>query len=94
MATSRCINGMKIRYYRKRENLTEQQLADLLHTDRQYISDIELGKINICSDYLDNLLAKLNVTKEEFHFTVIEINLLIANYKEPTTQMLNIKSTF
>ena len=34
----------RIRYYRKERGLTQRQLADLLDTTQDYISDVERGK--------------------------------------------------
>ena len=34
----------RIRYYRKERGLTQQQLADMLGTTQDYISDVERGK--------------------------------------------------
>lgn len=73
MATSRKLIGIKLRYYRLKMNLSLVQLAAELDKDKQYISDIELGKINITCDYLDSILPKLNVTATEFHSSPIPV---------------------
>jgi transcriptional regulator with XRE-family HTH domain len=43
-------------------------LAGLLGINKQYLSQIELGKVNFTSDYLDTIIKKLPVTAHEFHY--------------------------
>jgi transcriptional regulator with XRE-family HTH domain len=66
MSTSREIIGRKIKNQRKKKNLTQQELADLLQVDRQYVWRLENGKINMTLDYLDKIIFKLNCKHEDF----------------------------
>ena len=66
MQTSREIVGQMIKARRKEKKLTQQQLADLLEVDRQYIWRLENGKINLTMDYLDNVIEKLNCNHADF----------------------------
>jgi len=66
MNTSREIIGRKIKFQRKKKNLTQQELADLLQVDRQYVWRLENGKINMTLDYLDKIILKLNCKQEDF----------------------------
>ena len=46
--------------------MTQQELADLVKADRQYIYKIEAGKKNITLDYLDKIATALQVSQSEF----------------------------
>ena len=63
---SRQIIGKKIRQLREQKNLTLEQLADLLGTDRQHIWNIEAGRKNITLDYLDKIAEALQGSQSEF----------------------------
>lgn len=51
---------------RVKSGLTLNELAEKMKTDRQYIWNIENGKINMSLDYLDKLLKELNTNPSEF----------------------------
>jgi len=43
-----CLNlGLKIKFFRQREHITQTALAEKLGMDARYLSDIERGKKNI-----------------------------------------------
>lgn len=65
MPRTRSIIGELIKKHRTRIGLTQHELANKLNTDRQYISKLESGKINMTLDYLDNVLKELNCTIKE-----------------------------
>ena len=58
--------GFLIKKQRERKNLSLQNLADKIGVDRQYIWNIEKGRINISLDYLDDIITKLKCTNEDF----------------------------
>lgn len=61
--------GLNIVYYRKRERLTQLQLAELVDVDRSHISAIELGKVGVSFDVLFKICEVLHVSpKELFDF--------------------------
>jgi transcriptional regulator with XRE-family HTH domain len=64
--TSREIIGLMIKQRRKEKKLTQQQLANLLEIDRQYVWRLENGKVNLTMDYLDTIIQKLNCTHADF----------------------------
>jgi len=66
MKASKEIIGWMIKTRRKQNKMTQQQLADLLGVDRQYVWRLENGKINMTMDYLDNVIDKLNCTQADF----------------------------
>ncbi len=61
--------GLNVVYYRKREKLTQLQLAELADIDRSHISAIELGKVGVSFDVIFKLCDVLKITpKELFDF--------------------------
>lgn len=65
---------MLIKHQRIKCNLTQNELATKLKTDRQYISKLENGKINMSLDYLDKVLKKLDVKPINFYLEFINNN--------------------
>jgi len=53
--TSGEIIGAMINHKRLKEIITQQQFADLLNIDRQYVWKLENGKVNLTMDYLDKI---------------------------------------
>lgn len=56
----------KLRYYRKKQRLTLEQLSEKSGLDDTYIGRIERNEINITIQTLEKLLDGLNLTTEEF----------------------------
>lgn len=57
--------GIKIRYYRKIRNLTQENLSERTGLDRTYISYIESGKKNLSLKSIEKIAVALNVTEKE-----------------------------
>jgi len=56
-------------YFRKREQLTQLQLAELVDIDRSHISAIELGNVGVSMDVIFKMCEVLRITpKELFDF--------------------------
>lgn len=55
-----------IKHQRIKSGLTLEELAYKMGTDKQYIWNLENGKINMSLDYLDKVLSKLKCTHKEF----------------------------
>jgi transcriptional regulator with XRE-family HTH domain len=66
MKDSKTIIGSMIKAKRIEKKITQQQLADLLNVDRQYIWRIENGKINLTMDYLDKIILHLDCETTDF----------------------------
>ena len=61
--------GLNVVYFRKREKLTQLQLAELVDIDWSHISAIELGKVGVSFDVVFKLCDVLHITpKELFDF--------------------------
>lgn len=54
---------------RKQKGMTLQDLADGIGADRQYIWNIENGKVNITLDYLDKIIEMLDCNQNDFFNT-------------------------
>lgn len=61
--------GLNIVYYRKRQKLTQLQLAELVNVDRSHISAMELGNVGVSMDVIFKLAEVLHTTpKDLFDF--------------------------
>lgn len=61
--------GLNVVYYRKKQKLTQLQLAELVNVDRSHISAIELGKVGVSFDVIFKLCDVLKISpKELFDF--------------------------
>jgi len=61
--------GLNVVFYRKRERLTQLQLAEKVNIDRSHISAIELGNVGVSMDVIFKLCEVLKITpKELFDF--------------------------
>ncbi len=70
--TGRTIVGKRIKVIRLQRNMTLQQLADEINSDRQYVWNIENGGVNLTLDYIDKIAVALKVSQSEFLNTNIE----------------------
>ncbi len=64
--TTKAIIGRKIKFFREKNKLTQQELGDLIGADRQYVWRVETGKISMSLDYLDKIIFALNCKHEDF----------------------------
>ena len=61
--------GLNIVYYRKKNKLTQLQLAEQIGVDRSHISAIELGNVGVSFDVIFKLCEVLEVKpKDLFDF--------------------------
>lgn len=61
--------GLNVYYFRKREKLTQLELAELVDIDRSHISAIELGNVGVSMDVIFKMCEVLHITpKELFDF--------------------------
>ncbi|MBS1596077.1 MAG: helix-turn-helix transcriptional regulator [Bacteroidetes bacterium] len=64
--TAKEIVGMRLKILRQKRNMTLQQLADKINSDRQYVWNIENGDVNLTLDYIDRIAHALNISQSEF----------------------------
>ena len=61
--------GLNVVFFRKREKLTQLQLAELVDIDRSHISAIELGNVGVSMDVIFRMCEVLNIApKDLFDF--------------------------
>ena len=61
--------GLNVVYYRKKNRLTQLQLAELVDVDRSHISAIELGNVGVSFDVLFKMCEVFQIKpKELFDF--------------------------
>lgn len=63
--------GITIRYYRIRQNLSQEELAELSGLHRTYISEVERGERNISLENMHKIALALSTTLSEI-FSVVE----------------------
>ncbi|MCC6180673.1 MAG: helix-turn-helix transcriptional regulator [Bacteroidia bacterium] len=66
MSLTRKHIGSLIKKQRLNKKLTQHELAQMVGTDRQYIWNIENGRVNITLDYLDLIILKLDCKQNDF----------------------------
>ena len=66
MSRTKKIVGELIKQQRTKAGLTQEELAVKLGIDRQYISKLESGKINMTLDYLDKIILILKCSPKQF----------------------------
>lgn len=57
--------GMNISFYRRKNNYTQLQLAELLDIDRSHMSAIELGNVGASLDVIFKLCRVLEIKPSE-----------------------------
>lgn len=79
--------GRKVRECRKKRNLTQAQLAELVNVDDKHISCIESGKNFPSSDLIERLSNALQIEpKDLFEFYYLQD---VLDLKKDITNMLN-----
>jgi transcriptional regulator with XRE-family HTH domain len=64
--TTKEIVGRKVKFFRKKNKLTQQGLGDLIDADRQYVWKVEHARISMSLDKLDRIIIALKCTQEDF----------------------------
>ena len=66
--------GIKVKQYRKKNKLTQEELSEKTGLDRTYISYIENGKKSISLKNIEKIALALNIREKElFDFSDIEV---------------------
>lgn len=74
--------GKNIRYYRFKNNYTQEHLAELLDISTTYMSDIECGKRNVSLDIIEKVAALFEVKYSDlFRIQKEELPNKITHYK-------------
>ena len=59
------IFGKNVKYYRYKKHITQEKLADLIATNPNYISRLELGKHNPSLSMIDKIASALGIEPHE-----------------------------
>ncbi|WCF08285.1 helix-turn-helix domain-containing protein [Paenibacillus thiaminolyticus] len=73
--------GERLRYLRKKNNLTQEELAEKAGLNPSYIGSVERGERNISIETLEKLIHGLNVTPTEM-FQLHEMDVLSSNLED------------
>ncbi len=65
MNTLRDVLSRNMRFLRAKQNLSQEQLADLCELHRTYISSVERGNRNISIDNIEKIALALQVSPSE-----------------------------
>ena len=69
--------GKRVRELRKKLDISQEELADIVELDRTYITSVECGKRNISIVNIEKLAKALEVSLSEFfNFNFCAINAL------------------
>lgn len=63
---SRTTIGTRIREWRQKMNMTQEDFADKIGKSRYYVSQVERGKQSPTMDMIEAIAAAAGVTLEEF----------------------------
>ncbi|EGO8274617.1 helix-turn-helix transcriptional regulator [Enterococcus faecalis] len=56
----------RVKYYRREAKLSQEKLSEMANLEPKYINKLENEKYNIKTDTLEQILASLDVSLEEF----------------------------
>jgi transcriptional regulator with XRE-family HTH domain len=73
LKSSKKLIAQILKQLRIKNDLTLEELAQKLNTDRHYIWKLENGKINMSLDYLDKILTVLKCSQKEF-FKMVNVD--------------------
>ncbi|MBR3898580.1 MAG: helix-turn-helix transcriptional regulator [Bacilli bacterium] len=71
------IFGKNVKYYRFKNHLTQENLADILNVSPNYISRLDLGKHNPSLNMIDKLSKALNIEPSELFIKLIKLLYLL-----------------
>ncbi|MCL2127020.1 MAG: helix-turn-helix domain-containing protein [Treponema sp.] len=74
MANVKAIFGSNVRYYRKKQRLTQEQLAEKLEISTKHLSTIETGTNFVSADLLEKMAQQLFVSASALFYTAEEVS--------------------
>ena len=75
MANIKAIFGANIKHYRKKQCLTQEQLAEKLGITTKHLSTIETGVNFVSADLLEKLTQQFHVSASSLFYSVEEISI-------------------
>jgi transcriptional regulator with XRE-family HTH domain len=70
----KAIFGANIKYYRKKRNLSQEQLAEKLEITSKHLSTIETGATFVSAELLEKFTKQLYVSASALFYSVDEIS--------------------
>jgi len=67
--------GANVRHYRKKQGLTQEQLAEKLGITTKHLSTIETGANFVSADLLERLALQFGVSASAFFYSVEEVSI-------------------
>lgn len=67
--------GENLKYFRKQNKITQEELSEKLNITPQHLSRIENGKSFVTAELLDDLCRLFNITPASFFYTTQEFAL-------------------
>jgi len=64
--------GANLKYYRKKKNLSQEELAEQVEITPKHLSTIETGAVFVSADLLERFTKKLGVSASALFYTVEE----------------------
>ncbi|OKZ78597.1 MAG: hypothetical protein BHW01_00650 [Clostridium sp. 27_14] len=78
--------GQNIRNIRKRLNLTQEEFAEKLNLNPQFVSQVETGKVGISIDTLINICNLANCSSVAIFHGVLKSPSVVENYELLTSR--------
>jgi transcriptional regulator with XRE-family HTH domain len=66
------IFGANVKYYRKKMNLSQEELSEQLEITPKHLSTIETGAVFVSADLLERFTKKLGISAAALFYTVEE----------------------
>ena len=70
----KAILGANIKYYRKKQSLSQEQLAEKLEITTKHLSTIETGATFVSAELLEKFTSQLSVSASALFYSVDEIS--------------------
>jgi transcriptional regulator with XRE-family HTH domain len=67
--------GANVKYYRKKQQLSQEQLAELLKITPKHLSTIETGATFVSAKLLEEILKHLSVSASALFYSVADISI-------------------
>lgn len=58
--------GKRIKFYRQKLNVNQEEFAEIVGINKNYLGNIELGKQSPTVFFIEKIIKALNISAEEF----------------------------
>lgn len=81
MDTENINMGERIKYLRKKNNLTQKNIAGFLNVNQSFISKVEKGERSLSLDALEKLATLFGINLQTFYTDINEIGILSFDFR-------------